>query len=175
MVINNNLTKTSGTKPQVTKPLVIWEKWASPYGENINDIEMPGWNSVVTSSDKDNKDDNNTLDANDLMELENSVGDSNDLYNNKPTRIIATQSCIIPLTEYTDPAKVFNFWSAHTNFKITKLMRDRLDIGDNGVETLDIFTKYRMRIGIGKAFDAGVVKSNIQQTLYDIVQDTMKV
>ena len=72
---------------------------------------------------------------------------------------------LVPLTEYTIPSKIFNFWVAHTNFSITDAVAQIVDEAE-GVETLDIFTRYRMRIGVGHVFDSQLVKSHIEQLLY---------
>ena len=71
---------------------------------------------------------------------------------------------IIPYNEYTASSTIFNFWVGHTSFSIT------YDIGAiieqaNGVETLDIFTRYRFRIGIGKVFKESEVMQNVTQEI----------
>ena len=71
---------------------------------------------------------------------------------------------IIPLQESTLPSKLFNFWVGHTDFDIT------FDIAQKiakvpGVESLDIFTRYRFRMAIGKAFDQNIVKNNVQEVV----------
>ena len=71
---------------------------------------------------------------------------------------------IIPITEYSTPSKVFNFWMAHTNFDITPKINSLIEKSE-GVETLDVFTRYRLRIGIGKAFDTGKVMRQINASI----------
>lgn len=58
---------------------------------------------------------------------------------------------VIPLTENATPSKVYNFWLGHTNFNITSSIENVIE-NTPGVETLDVFTRYRFRIAIGKAF-----------------------
>lgn len=59
-------------------------------------------------------------------------------------------------------SRYYNFWVGHVDF--------RLNIGDvkkikrvNGVESLNIATRHRFRIAIGKAFDEGDVMGNISR------------
>jgi len=58
----------------------------------------------------------------------------------------------------------FNFWVGHTNFNITKPIVKILDSTD-GVETLELVSRYRFRVGIGTAFNEGVVKNNIASSI----------
>ena len=62
------------------------------------------------------------------------------------------------------PLRICNFWLAHTNFNITQSISEQIEKVD-GVETLDIFTRYRFRIAIGKAFNSSIVMQNIQNQL----------
>lgn len=81
-------------------------------------------------------------------------------------RVMATPMGIIPITENTSSSKIFNFWMGHTNFSITHRIAEIIE-ETNGVETLDVFTRYRFRIAIGKAFtDSGVMK-NINDSVYE--------
>ncbi len=58
----------------------------------------------------------------------------------------------------------FNFWVGHTNFDLSK---DYISIITevNGVESLDVYTRYRFRVGIGRLFQANVVLSQIQKAM----------
>jgi hypothetical protein len=73
---------------------------------------------------------------------------------------------IIPINENTASGKIFNFWLGHTNFDITKKIFDIIEKTE-GVETLDIFTRYRFRISVGKAFTDSVVMKDIQESAYE--------
>lgn len=138
--------------PQSTKEYkVVWEKWNDPYGD-------------------DNEDDNDSDEGNipsflkgDLA-LSEELEDMKEALSKKPMKVIMTPVGIVPLTEYTSPSKIFNFWVGHTNFSITNDVRKIIEKTD-GVETLDIFTRYRLKIGIGKVFSASDVMSNITKKL----------
>lgn len=69
------------------------------------------------------------------------------------------------MNENTASGKLFNFWMGHTNFDISKKIAQIIERTD-GVETLDIFTRYRFRISIGKAFNDSETMRNINKTIY---------
>ena len=145
-----------------------WEKWVDPYGENLDEVEWPGAFGTFESDEMDEKieriesgevpDDEWNEDEYDLLEINpNSQRHKRPI---KPMKILATPLGLIPMTEWTTPSKIFNFWVAHCNFRMTKRLQEILDTTD-GVETLDIYTSYRWRIGVGKAFNSQMVKETI--------------
>lgn len=71
---------------------------------------------------------------------------------------------VIPLNEHNIPSKVFNFWMGHTNFILGLIEVNTIE-DVPGVESLDIFTRYRFRLGIGKAFDEDEVMEDIENNL----------
>lgn len=127
--------------------LIIWQKWFDPFGED--DIDS------VTNNFLDNEDDTDEIDDY-----------TDDPPTNKPIRAIATPMGLIPYNENTASSKIFNFWVGHANFSITQDIGSILESID-GVETLDIFTRYRFRISIGKAFDPSRVMKKINDTIYE--------
>lgn len=144
------------SKPEKT---IIWQKWKDPFGEKDDDIDLDDeysnfLNDVDDGIDEDRK--NTNLD---------------ELLNNKQIKVIATPMGIVPINENTASGKIFNFWIGHTNFNITKYIADLIEKTD-GVETLDIFTRYRFRIGIGKAFTDASVMKDIQESIYSFLDDT---
>ena len=58
----------------------------------------------------------------------------------------------------------FDCWVGHTNFDITKNIKDTLDTAE-GVEILKINSRYRFFIGVGKMFDFKDVRTNIEEKL----------
>ena len=81
-------------------------------------------------------------------------------------RVMATPMGIIPITENTSSSKIFNFWMGHTNFSITHRVAEIIEESE-GVEALDVFTRYRFRIAIGKAFTDSSVMKNINDSVYE--------
>lgn len=133
---------------------IIWQKWKDPFGEKDDDIDL------------DNEYNNFFDDANDT---DNLIDEKlNSITENKHIKVIATPMGIVPINENTASGKIFNFWIGHTNFSITKYIADIIEKTD-GVETLDIFTRYRFRIGIGKVFSDSEVMKDIQESIYSFI------
>jgi hypothetical protein len=142
------------------KHKIIWEKWNDPFGENLDDNK---WNHY----------DNQQLDE------ECSILDDEAIKSkiSKPIKVIASPVGIIPYNEYTASGKIFNFWVAHTNFNLSKPIVDIIE-ECSGVELLDIFTRYRFRIGIGKCFNdsetMNLITENVKSFLDELYENTRK-
>jgi hypothetical protein len=76
----------------------------------------------------------------------------------------------VPYDEYNSASKIFNFWIGHTNFNISKPVSQIIE-NIEGVETLDIFTRYRFRIGIAKLFKPSEVMSSITNSIYGYLDE----
>lgn len=137
------------------KPEIIWEKWYSPFGEDDLDAERIA-EEAIDEFLQSLKDDADTEDAM-ITSPEQAMPITRHLSKQK---FMITPMGVMPLTENTDSGKIFNFWIGHTNFDITKDIASIIESCD-GVESLDIFTRYRFRISIGKAFADS-------ETMYDI-------
>ena len=120
---------------------IIWEKWIDPFGDNLDEIK---WN---------NYDDEQSDEATELLNHQT-------IQNHKPVKVIASPLGLIPYNEYTASSKIFNFWIGHTNFNISQNISTIIEKSD-GVELLDVFTRYRFRIGIGKCFNDSEVMATI--------------
>jgi hypothetical protein len=136
--------------------LISWQKWLDPFG----------------SDDAEGLEHDPYLGDYEEQELDDEVEDANDEDKEKKIRhttqrlkVIATPMGIIPVTDNTMSGKIFNFWIGHTNFDITHKVADVIEKTD-GVETLDIFTRYRFRIAVGKAFDDSSVMRDINKRVY---------
>ena len=118
--------------------MVKWEKWVGPFDEE---------------NDKENSDDED--------------GD-NWKKKSKPSQA-TTQTMIgpmgiIPINEHNNPSKIYNFWMLHTNFSISFPVMNLLQKTD-GVEGLDVFSRYRARIAFGQLFDDYEVRNKIEMSL----------
>lgn len=131
--------------------LIVWQKWFDPFGDDDPNLS------------KDNED----SETDDMIHDMDDIDD--DTISKKPVRAIATPMGLIPYTENTASSKIFNFWVGHTNFSITRYISDIIEEID-GVETLDVFTRYRFRIAIGKAFDSAKVMRSINDNVYEWLQ-----
>jgi hypothetical protein len=136
------------------KPMIIWQKWVDPFGD---DSEESKWTDYDSENDDVEPD---------VLEYPDQEKDKQ----TKSIKVIASPMGLIPYNEHTASGKIFNFWTGHTNFNITKAIIDTLE-EIPGVETLDIFTRYRFRVGIGKCFDDASVMSNINEIIYDVIND----
>ena len=132
---------------QNLEPVIIWEKWVDPYGNDLDTVEWPGYDNEDIIND-DHHDENNIK--------------------YKKINVIATTMGIIPFNEHTDCTKIFNFWIGHTNFDITKNIAQLLQ-SIHGVETLDVFTRYRFRISFGKAFEDRDIINNINNKIKEFL------
>ena len=119
--------------------VIIWEKWVDPYGDDLDDVEWPGYDSQNITQSNHEEDDTDSEEPNVKT-------------HSHRINAISTSMGIIPFNEYTDCTKIFNFWLGHTNFNISQNIAELLQ-SIEGVETLDIFTRYRFRISFGKAFE----------------------
>lgn len=144
------------------KHSIMWQKWFDPFGLDDN-FEM---------SDHENSDDYDNFFADDnldTLDQEETQGNMKNFLNHKKfkgkMKVIATPMGIIPVNDNTASNKIFNFWMGHTNFDITYNIARVIELTE-GVETLDIFTRYRFRVGIGKAFEDSIVMRTINQRVY---------
>lgn len=134
--------------------LIAWQKWSDPFGmDDDTDIDHDPY---LGEYDDDEGDSTKSLNTEENKPIP---------ANNKAIKVIATPMGIIPINENTVSGKIFNFWIGHTNFDITQKIADTIETTD-GVETLDIFTRYRFRIAIGKVFDDSTVMREINKRVY---------
>lgn len=139
--------------------IIVWQKWSDPFGEDDTD-------EIMTSLDDMNNQYEDYYDEDDKNKDENIEHKPKIIKSKQHIRVMATPMGIIPVTENTASGKIFNFWTGHTNFDITPKVASIIEQAD-GVEALDIFTRYRFRIAIGKAFKDSYVMQNINETVYE--------
>jgi hypothetical protein len=135
----------------MNKPLIIWEKWQDPFGEKNDDIISYDQQDSVSQYEEDEQ-------------LADKV------INETTSRVLLTPMGIIPYNDNTASCKIFNFWLGHTNFSISKTIAEIIENVD-GVETLDIFTRYRFRIAVGKVFDDREIMRNINTASYNFINN----
>lgn len=152
-----------------------WEKWVNPYGDEFEDAAWPGafgnfeTDDAIDRLDRKNRGELNKWELEE--ESDNPVERQVDLpllvakgKHSKQVKLLMTPMGFVPMTEWNNPGKVFNFWIAHTNFRMTEEIQNIIDTTD-GVESLDVFSPYRWRIAIGQAFDSVEVKERVRQNL----------
>ena len=133
-------------------PQIIWEKWRDPFlGYDDNEIDI---DNMVGEEDYDDEEDFEYTGSMSPIKKTTDI----------PVKAIATPMGIIPYNEYTASSSIFNFWIGHTNFDIDPKTAVNIE-KTTGVETLDIFTRYRFRIGIGKAFEDREIMKLIENNI----------
>lgn len=83
------------------------------------------------------------------------------LQQNQPQMMVPVDD---KLMENITLAQNFDCWMGHTNFNLTKEIRDKLNKTD-GIEVLKICSRYRFFVGIGRMFDFKDVRQNIEKLL----------
>lgn len=142
--------------------LIKWEKWIDPFGRDVDEAKWTDYNNDIV-------DINNIINSHqDEDDEENDDIKSQHIPANNPIKVIASPLGLIPYNEHTASGKIFNFWLGHTNFNISKSIKDIIEKCD-GVEILDVFTRYRFRIAIGKCFNDSETMSLINDTVYSFL------
>ena len=131
------------------KRKIIWEKWEDPFlfpevkEQTTNQSDYPDFESAY-----DDEEEYEQPNENDAIILYSSMG-------------------LIPYNEKTPSSKIFNFWVGHTNFDITNSIQELIS-SVTGVEILDVFTRYRFRIAVAKAFKDRNVMNDISKAISNI-------
>lgn len=124
---------------------IHWVKWEFP----LNNIQPP----LLSDEQYDKFDD---------MNEEEPIVDQSHL----PTNFIYTNFGLIPSTNVNKIYDDFNFYIGHTSFDIDDKVIDIIN-NTEGVEILEVFSRYRFRVSIAKnpVFDVEHVLSNIEKQL----------
>lgn len=128
------------------RELFVWDKWEDPLNPEIDDdnISMESWSEDYTE----------------------------EVQKPKPIRTLVNPHFgIIPIVDANSPGKLFNFWVCHTGVTITSKIAEIIELVD-GVETLDVFSRYRFRIAVGKCFQNKEVMDEIEQKITSYIEKT---
>lgn len=99
----------------------------------------------------------------DLEDEDNHVAEIASKIKNLP-KIMVTPFGPYRVDDSSNPLRRFDFWIAHTNFKITEQIFHTLNNMD-GVEVMIVTTPYRFIIACGKLFNFSDVRVNIEREL----------
>tara|TARA_R100001129_G_scaffold24500_1_gene15815 strand:+ start:981 stop:1421 length:441 start_codon:yes stop_codon:yes gene_type:complete len=132
---------------------VYWEKWIDVYQQEMEEIEsaideLEGLDDLGYDIDPEVRD-----------QLENMA-------NIPSIKTIMTPFGMLPLTEQSLASSHFKLWVGHTNFSVLK-SHTRLIGSVKGVESVDILTPYRFRIGIAKLFVDRDVMAGVRTALLE--------
>jgi len=133
---------------------VYWEKWIDAYTPEETEVVLL---------------DEESLEEDQGISFEEELGVEFKKFKNIQT--IFTPFGVLPLTEQSLASSYFKFWVGHTNFKITPKFH-RIMSNVEGVESIDVFTPYRFRIGIAKLFKDRTVMSQERKNMVDYIQES---
>lgn len=123
------------------KRTILWEYWQNPYGGRGPEFV-------------DEKDAN----------VPDSAWEEKEVKEFQVRPVIPTSMGLLPISPFKNFTDVFEFWIGNANFYITEEVKDTIEF-TSGVEILEVFSPYRFRICIGKAFKGADVKYEIQRVL----------
>ena len=132
---------------------VYWEKWIDVYQQEMEEIEsaideLEGLDDLGYDIDPEVRD-----------QLENMA-------NIPSIKTIMTPFGMLPITEQSLASNHFKLWVGHTNFSVLK-SHARIIGSVKGVESVDILTPYRFRIGIAKLFVDRDVMAGVRKALLE--------
>lgn len=88
----------------------------------------------------------------------------------QPYKTIMTPFGILPITEQSLASNHFKLWVGHCNFKLLDTHYGIIE-KCKGVESIDILTPYRFRLGIGMMFEDREVMNDVKKALIDSVSN----
>lgn len=136
--------------------LVIWRKWVDPF--------LP---SPVNAIKYDEDEDDHSKSAKEsFLKPEHFAQENNDDTTYNGPCLVGPMG-VVPLAEHNSPSKTFNLWVGHTNFDITAKVMRALRVVP-GVEVLKVWTRYRIWVGVGTAFDQDEVLTSIEKAVNSV-------
>lgn len=144
---------------------IYWEPWIDAYS-NEDFGKMEALMDELTSplEDKEVQDEL----TEEEIELINELSQQQPF--ERPMQTIMTPFGVMPITDNTLASTRFKFWTGHANFKLTQQHLDIIDNDCVGVESVDILTPLRFRIGIGKLFRDREVMFEVREKLVRATQ-----
>jgi len=152
---------------------VVWEKWRDPFGdEELHEVMQDDQQYYEEKFIEENLGEymeQVSEEEAEKIEEEVEAESREPPFQPPPIKAINTPMGIIPYAEQTASGKIFNFWIGHTNFNITDPIKSIIE-NCAGTETLDIFTRYRFRIAIGKLFTERDVMADINNRILSYLE-----
>lgn len=142
---------------------IVWQK-----NENLFESAEEKLHKANAEAEKE-LEENDDYDINDEeFETESSYEDDEPRSVGRQPFLFTGDGGAVPVHEYFPSGKIYNFWIGYTNFPITDDVMDIIDFTD-GIETLERFTRYRMRVGVGKLFKTGEVLSAVRKNVKEFL------
>ena len=126
---------------------IVWEKWKDPYNEEDN------W----FPEEKESENELYLFDTEGMEDMEEEGIP-------KALKLLLSNVGAPQVDPNAHIYRMFNFWTGHTSFSITAPIATRIEKIE-GIEVLDILTRYRFRVGIAKLFRDREVMSAIQEVI----------
>ena len=149
------------------QPKIHWEKWLDPF--DVEDEQ-----SALNLADEDKlfppqgpPADMTGAEFEALLEQQESIAMRAPTNNMK---MVFLPTGVIPIPEYGKPSSIFNFWTIHSNFNITARVSHAIE-ETPGIETWDVFTRYRGRVAIGKVFNERDVKQEMERLVFKAIKE----
>ncbi len=127
----------------------IWKRWVCPLGRNANEF------SEFADEDEE------------LSEYEKMEEDKYKGQRIVPNMVM-TSFGLVPIFPFNNPAKAFKWWVLHTPFKLTNTMLGKVD-EVLGVEIMEPFSPYQLRISVGQCFIDKEVKTRVEKSLLGVL------
>lgn len=148
---------------KIVTPKIVWQKWQDPFSDESvyaspdDFVKSPNFIDDINNNHYSNDDDSD--------EHENN-------FTKKHIKAIITPFGLMPYNDQYNIGSSFNFWIGHTNFDLTPKITVLIE-NNEGVEVLDVYTRYRFRIGIGQLFNSSETLSNINQSVYHYLSGSL--
>ena len=143
------------TPPPPTGHDVYWEKWMDAF-------ELA--EAVIDNLHADPEEEEGWTDTDFDAQAEHQESESL-----VPIKGVMTPYGMLPLTDDTLASRKFKFWVGHATFRLPEEYYNIIGPAE-GVETLDILTPYRFRIGVGKMFVDRTVMSQVRDNMVEHVK-----
>jgi hypothetical protein len=107
-------------------------------------------------------------------EESDDYGDLMDALPAKMGTLLQTPFGLFNIDDKLNPFRRLEFWEASTNFDITNKVKILIETTP-GIEILNILTRYRFLVAIGRAFDFRTVRLELQQRVCGIKVESLKI
>ena len=124
-----------------------------------NKIAWENWKEKVDYSPPENKPEESTEDDEDI--IEKSLLSAMEI-----PRLVQTPLGIFHYEDKLKPSEKFDCWIGYTNFDITQIISDLIESVD-GVEALEVMSRYTFFLGVGKMFNFRDVRLGIESLILD--------
>ena len=124
-----------------------------------NKIAWENWKEKVDYSPPENKPEESTEDDEDIIE-------KSFLSAMEIPRLVQTPLGIFHYEDKLKPSEKFDCWIGYTNFDITQIVSDLIESVD-GVEALEVMSRYTFFLGVGKMFNFRDVRLGIESLILD--------